>query len=205
MAVRLCSMVMGPVATNVYYIYDEDNKEAVVIDPAVKGQWIYDHLLGKGISVSAILITHGHFDHITGVNELREASGAKVYAPLAEKEMLADPSLNLSDENVTVKADHDVTDGEELSFSGFRLRMIETPGHTGGGCCYYCEQEKFLISGDTLFAGSIGRTDLPTGSHTTLIRSVKEKLMTLPDDVTVYPGHGTSTTIGEERKYNPYV
>ncbi len=205
MGIRIRSMVMGPVATNVYYIYDEGTNEAVVFDPAVKGQWICEHLTGKGMHVNAILITHGHFDHISGANELRAASGAKIYAPLPEKEMLNDPLLNLSDTGYTVTADVYVENGQELMLGGMNFRVIETPGHTSGGCCYYLESEKILISGDTLFAGSVGRTDLPTGSMSTLISSVREKLMILPDDVTVYPGHGESTTIGDERKFNPYL
>ena len=205
MALRIKSMVMGPVATNCYYFYDEEKTEAVVIDPPVKGEWIHDHLKGKGLQVAAILFTHGHFDHISGANALRNASSAKIYAPLPEREMLEDPSLNLSDQNVSVKADVFLTDGEELTVAGITMRVIFTPGHTSGGCCYYLEKDKALFSGDTLFAGSVGRTDLPTGSHAQLIASVREKLMVLPDDVIVYPGHGESTTIGEERKYNPFL
>ncbi len=205
MGVRIRSMVMGPVATNCYYFYDEEIKQAVVVDPPEKGAWIYEHLLGKGLQVDAILLTHGHFDHISGVNALKEMSGAEIYAPLPEKEMLSDPSLNLSDEGVVVTADHYTEDQEKLVVANIPVEVIFTPGHTGGGCCYYLEEEKILISGDTLFAGSVGRTDLPTGSHTQLIKSIREKLMVLPDDVIVYPGHGESTSIGEERKFNPFL
>ena len=205
MAIRIKSMVMGPVATNCYYFYEEGNTQAVVIDPPVKGEWIHEHLKGRGLSVAAILFTHGHFDHISGANELRDASGAKICAPLPEQEMLEDPSLNLSDQNYSVRADRFLSDGEELLLAGINVRVIFTPGHTSGGCCYYLENEKTLFSGDTLFAGSVGRTDLQTGSHAQLIASVKEKLMVLPDDVNVYPGHGESTSIGEERKYNPFL
>lgn len=205
MAVGIRSMVMGPVATNCYYFYNEETGQAVVVDPPVKGGWIHEHLLGKGLKVVAILITHGHFDHISGVEELKTASHAKVYAPLPEKEILSDPSLNLSDEGISVAADQYLTDNEELLIAGIPVRMLLTPGHTGGGCCYYLENEKVLFSGDTLFAGSVGRTDLPTGSFEKLIASIREKLMVLPDEVTVYPGHGESTTIGEERMYNPYL
>ncbi len=205
MGIQIRSMVMGPVATNCYYLYDEDRKEAVVIDPPVKGIWINDHLTGKGFRVTAILITHGHFDHISGANELRDASHALIYAPQAERDMLLDPELNLSDENITLQADQYVKDQDLLEISGMKIRVIETPGHTSGGCCYYLADEQILISGDTLFAGSVGRTDLPTGSMSTLISSAREKLMILPDDVTVYPGHGESTTIGDERKFNPYL
>jgi glyoxylase-like metal-dependent hydrolase (beta-lactamase superfamily II) len=205
MACKIGSFVMGIAATNCYYLYDEEQKEALVFDPPCNGEIIHKRLSEKGLSVCAILITHGHFDHISGVSGLKKASAAPVYAPAEEKELLCDPALNLSDEGVCVRADHSVIDGEELSLGGFHLRVISTPGHTSGGCCYYFPDEKILISGDTLFAQSVGRTDLPTGSSSTLIRSIREKLMPLPDDVAVYPGHGESTTIGYERKYNPFI
>ena len=104
----------------------------------------------------------------------------------------------------TVQADFYEKDGAVLTLAGFSLKLIATPGHTGGSCCYYLEEEKVLFSGDTLFEGSVGRTDFPTGSMSSLVRSIKEKLLVLPEDVVVYPGHGDTTTIGDEKKYNPY-
>ena len=121
MALRIKSMVMGPVATNCYYFFNEGNTETVVIDPPVKGEWIHDHLTGKGLHVAAILFTHGHFDHISGANELRLASHATIYAPQPEQEMLEDPALNLSDQNVSVKADRFLNDGEELELAGIQI------------------------------------------------------------------------------------
>ncbi len=205
MAFRLESFCMGPVATNCYILSGAEGDRAVVIDPPTAGEKIFELLQREGLTVSAILITHGHFDHIGGVNALREKSGAKVYAPEAEKEMLSDPSVNLSEDGCRVIADQYLKDGEELKIAGISIRVIHTPGHTSGGCCYHLPEEGVLISGDTLFAQSVGRTDFPTGSMSELIRSIREKLMILPDETKVYPGHGPETTIGEERKYNPFL
>ena len=205
MAFKLESFVMGPVATNCYLLSGAEGDKAIVVDPPVAGEKIHELVKARCLSVCAILITHGHFDHIGGVNALRDSSGAKVYAPEAEKEMLLDPSVNLSDEGCSVRADHYVKDGEELKIAGLEIRVIHTPGHTSGGCCYHLSKESVLISGDTLFEGSVGRTDFPTGSSSALIRSIREKLMVLPDETKVYPGHGPETSIGEERKYNPFL
>ncbi len=199
--------VLGMVSTNCYFVYDEEEKKALVIDPAFDGAGIYDKLTKNGIEVAAILLTHGHFDHIMGVNELREKAGVRVYASKAEQALCEDAGLNCSDQigrPYTVKADVYLTDGEMVTAGGISCKMIETPGHTAGSCCYYFAEEGLLLCGDTLFAGSVGRTDLPTGSGDTLGRSLREKLMVLPDDVKAYPGHGDSTTIGEERRYNPF-
>ena len=154
-----------------------------------------------------MLITHGHFDHIMGANELREKAGVKIYASELEKDLLASSELNVSNQigrNYTVEADVYLKDDEKVTINGIEIKMISTPGHTAGSCCYLIESEKLLIAGDTLFAGSCGRTDLPTGSGGMLDRSLKEKLMRLDDEIKVYPGHGESTTIGYERKHNPF-
>ena len=132
---------------------------------------------------------------------------AKIYAGEAEKKFLLDTKSNLSKDMgrpVTVTADVYLKDGEELDLDGIRIKVLATPGHTAGGVSYYFPEGGFLICGDTLFQESVGRTDFPTGSMSTLVRSVKEKLFTLPEDKVVYPGHGDSTTIGHEKKYNPF-
>lgn len=194
--------------TNCYFVYQEGSGQVIVFDPADKGDYIFNGLKGKGFTVDAILLTHGHFDHIWGVEQLKELSGAKVYAYEGEKELCENASLNVSKgagRACTVKADEYVKDGEEITAAGISCRLIATPGHTAGSCCYYFEDDKMLISGDTLFQESVGRTDLPTGSMSTLVRSVKEKLLPLPEEVKVYPGHGESTTIGYEKMYNPFL
>ena len=205
---RIGRMVMGSVGTNCYFVYDSENKKALVFDAPCDGEGIYRRLKDKGIEVAALLLTHGHFDHILGANELRKAASIKIYACEDEQDVCEDTHNNCTDQIgrlYTVKCNRYIKDGEEIEIEGIRCRLIETPVHTKGSCCYYFEDAGFLISGDTLFCGSIGRSDLPTGSEATLIRSIKEKLMCLPDDVKVYPGHGDETTIEYERRYNPFL
>ncbi len=206
--IKIGRMVLSMCQTNCYFLYRENDKKAVVIDPADKGDNIYAALTKNGFCVTGILLTHGHFDHIWGVQALKEASGAKVYACEAEKELLGSDRMNVSRQAgrpCTVEADEYLKDGQEVTISDMTFRMIATPGHTAGGCCYYLEEAGFLLAGDTLFQESVGRTDLPTGSMGTLVRSIREKLMILPEETTVYPGHGDSTTIGHEKKYNPFL
>ena len=200
--------VMGEVATNCYFVYDSENKNTVVFDVPCDGEGLYKALTGKGLKIAGICLTHGHFDHILGANELRKLASVKIYAYEGEKDVVEDTHNNCTDQTArlcTVKCNSYLPDGEEIDIEGIRFRLIATPGHTKGSCCYYFEKDGFLISGDTLFEGSVGRTDLPTGSTGTLIRSINEKLMCLPDEVKVYPGHGSETTIGYERKYNPFL
>lgn len=205
---KIGRIVLGVCQTNCYFVYEEGKTEVIVFDPADKGDYIYNGLKEKGFSVAAILLTHGHFDHIWGLEKLRELSGARVYAYEGEREVCESPSLNVSKgagRPCAVKADVYVKDGEEITIAGMTCRLIATPGHTQGSCCYYFENAKILLSGDTLFQESVGRTDLPTGSMSTLVRSIREKLMPLPEDVKVYPGHGESTSIGYEKENNPFL
>ena len=188
-----------------------------MVDPADKGANIYAALQKNGFRVAGILLTHGHFDHIWGLDALRDASNAaaeaegrepvKAYACEAERELLKSPRMNVSEQAgraCATYADVYVKDGEEISLAGMTCKVIATPGHTAGGCCYYFAEAGILVSGDTLFAESVGRTDFPTGSMGTLVRSIKEKLFVLPEDTRVYSGHGESTTIGYEKKNNPF-
>ncbi len=205
--IKIGRMVLGMCQTNCYFLYREDSKECVFVDPADQGANIYKALTQNGFHVAGILLTHGHFDHIWGTKELRELSGAKLYASEGERELLNDARKNVSSQvsrPYTVDADVYVKDGEEITIADMTFQVIATPGHTGGGCCYYFKEAGFLVSGDTLFQESVGRTDLPTGSMGTLIRSIREKLFVLPEETLVYPGHGDSTTIGHEKRYNPF-
>lgn len=198
--------VIGPIGTNCYIVSEEGGKEAVIIDPAADGAFILAQCRKLGAEPVAILLTHGHGDHIGGVPELVDTLGLPVYAGEGEKALLADPALNLSPDlggMVSVKEAEGLRDGQVLFFLGHKWQVIATPGHTAGGVCYYLEEDKLLFSGDTLFHMSYGRTDFPTGDTRALIRSVTEKLLILPEDVTVYPGHEGQTTIGDERRYNP--
>lgn len=204
---KIGKIVMGSVQTNCYFLYQENEKKILVVDPADRGEYLYDAFKEKGFEIAAILLTHGHFDHIWGCNKLRELSGAKVYAWEKEKEVCESAALNVSDEAgrpYTVIVDEYRKDGEMLNLAGMQCKVLGTPGHTKGSCCYYFEEDGILISGDTLFEGSVGRTDLPTGSGEDQRTSLKEVLMKLPENVMVFPGHGGSTTIGEEKHYNPY-
>lgn len=205
---KIGRMVMGPVQTNCYFVYDSDNKKAVVFDVPCDGVYIYETLKKNGIEVAGICLTHGHFDHIMGANELRGAASVKIYAYEEEQDVCENTHNNCTDQIgrlYTVKCNKYLKDDEEVDIEGIKFKVIATPGHTKGSCCYYFEDDKILISGDTLFCGSIGRSDLPTGSEATLIRSLNARLMCLPDDVKVYPGHGDETTIGFERNHNPFI
>jgi len=215
--IKIGRMVLGVCQTNCYFLYREGEQETIVVDPADQGEKIYAALRKNGFRVAGILLTHGHFDHIWGLDSLRSAANAaaesdglepvKVYASEAERALLGNAELNVSEQAgraCTTFADVYVKDGEEISLAGMSCRVIATPGHTAGGACYYFEKAGILVSGDTLFQESVGRTDFPTGSMGTLVRSIRERLFVLPDDTRVYPGHGDSTTIGHEKKYNPF-
>lgn len=205
--VKIGRLVMGMCQTNCYFLYREGSKDVIFVDPADKGKYLYETLNQNGFQVAGILLTHGHFDHIWGCNELRELSGASVYAYEAERVLCEDADTNVSAQvsrPYTVTVDKYIKDGEKITIAGMTCKLIATPGHTIGSCCYYFEEDGILISGDTLFQESVGRTDLPTGSMGSISRSVNERLMVLPEEVQVYPGHGDSTTIGYEKKYNPF-
>ena len=196
------------VATNCYFALNEETKEMLVIDPGDSAQMLAEKIKKEGLKPKAVLLTHGHFDHAMAAEELAELFGIPVYAHEAEKDTLEDSGKNVSimiGRRDSYHADVYVRDGEVLQLAGMELKVLHTPGHTAGGCCYYLEKEKVLFSGDTLFCQSVGRTDFPGGSMSKLVRSIKEKLMALPDEVRVYPGHMGLTTIGTERARNPYL
>lgn len=215
---KIGRMVLGVCGTNTYFLYREGAEECLVVDPADYGRQIYANLRKNGLRVAGILLTHGHFDHIWGVEALKAAANevaehhgydpVRVYACEAERALLGDVRLNVS-ENAgrasTVEADVYVKDGDTVEIAGIGCKVIATPGHTEGGCCYYFEEAGFCVCGDTIFQESVGRTDLPTGSLSTLVRSIKEKLFVLPEETKLYPGHGEYTTVGHERKYNPFL
>lgn len=205
---KIGRMTIGVCATNCYFLYEEGKNQAIVVDPADQGRHIFETLKKNGFETAGIFLTHGHFDHIWGAEELRQLSGAKLYAYEGEKDVCEDAQINVSrsaGRACTIKPDVYVKDNEEITIAGMTCTLIATPGHTQGSCCYYFPDAGMLLSGDTLFQESVGRTDLPTGSMGSLVRSVKERLFVLPDEVKVYPGHGDSTTIGYEKQYNPFL
>ncbi len=202
-------LCVGVMAENCYIYHDRENgrSSCLIIDPGDEAQRISRELEKLELEPEAILLSHGHFDHISAVPGLREIyPGLPVYAMKQELKLLSEPGLNLSGrytEEIRLCDVTELCDGQSLELAGLRLRAIWTPGHTAGSCCYYDEEHGILFSGDTLFCCSYGRTDLPTGSDADIIRSIRERLLVLPEEVKVYPGHEESSTIGYERRYNP--
>lgn len=205
----ISGFTVGNLAVNCWFLTNEDTKETLVFDPGGESERIDAYAKKHGWTIRAILLTHGHSDHIGGVGRLRELTGAKIYALDKEEPMLLDAKTNLSvfiDRRViTLEADEFLKDGQELTLAGITLRVLHTPGHTPGGCSYYCAEAGCVFAGDTLFCGSVGRSDFPGGSMSELVRSVREKLFSLPDGTKVYPGHGEETSIGYEKQYNPFI
>lgn len=203
---KVVTMVLGMVQTNCYLVYNEQTMEGFVVDPADHASRIEEKCSQLGIALKAILLTHGHYDHMLAAADIRETYQIPVYILRQEEELLGNSEYNLSASwamAYSMKADVLVEDGEKLEIAGYSVEVLATPGHTSGSCCYYIASEKVLFSGDTLFCESLGRTDFPTSSTRDIIHSICKKLLPLPEDVEVYPGHNEATTIGNERKYNP--
>ena len=190
-------------ATNCYIIQDEKTKETMVIDPAGNVEEIIEMLNVLDAKLKYIYLTHCHGDHIGGVKQLKEKCGGKVITERTEAENLLDPNKSLTSylgfDGLVVETDARVDDGDLLHLGQLQFKVIHTPGHTSGGTCIYCSKENMLFSGDTLFRGAWGRTDVPTGDFENIISSISKKLMVLPDETIVYPGHGKSTMIREEK------
>lgn len=205
---KIQTYALGMVSTNCHLAINETTLETIIIDPADKAQQIAMYIEEQGLKPVAILLTHGHFDHVLAIPGLIERYNIPVYVCEDEKGLLKDTALKYSPDlipKLEQVTSHLVKDGNQLNLGGMIIKVIHTPGHTAGGVCYYFTQSGDLFSGDTLFFETVGRTDLPTGNYRILIDSLKNKLMKLPDDVNVYPGHGESTTIGHERINNPYI
>ena len=200
--------VTGIISTNCYLVINEDTKQAVIIDPAACPKYLLNHIKSEGLEIQAILLTHGHFDHIMGIDGFLAEFDVPVYVHEGDRETMVDISLNQSGtytSGYTFAGARYLKDGQKLNFAGLEFQVLHTPGHTPGGVCYYIESEKVLFSGDTLFQNSVGRTDFVNSSMSDLIRGIREKLFVLPDDVLVYPGHMGETTIGHEKTHNVYV
>ncbi len=199
--------VLGDYVTNCYLMADEDTKNAILFDAPDYPEKILDYAEKNGLTIKYIFLTHGHLDHISALNGLKAKTDATICIHEDENQYLSDPSLNLlgekAEEVMVPNADRLLKDGDVITMDSFTIKVIHTPGHTVGGVCYLIDD--ILISGDTLFSGSIGRYDLPLGNLQEELRSIKNKLMTLDDNVKVYPGHGFSTTIGKQRKENPFL
>jgi hydroxyacylglutathione hydrolase len=201
-------LTVGLLEVNCYILGDEETKEAVVIDPGGDEQEILDSLQYHNLTLKLIIDTHGHFDHVDANQPLKEATGAQIAIHAADAQMLSKPSMEAlfftGNRLRTSEADILLQEGDVLTFGSYRLKVLHTPGHTPGGISLVLEDHPLVYVGDTLFAGSIGRTDFPGGDFNTLINGVRQKIFPLGDHFTVYPGHGPVTTIGQERKYNPF-
>ncbi|MCG8400336.1 MAG: MBL fold metallo-hydrolase [Firmicutes bacterium] len=199
---------VGPMEANCYIIGCAETKEAAVVDPGAEGGRILSRLEKLGLQCKSIILTHGHMDHVGAINEVRQATDANVMIHSGDADMLTSPAQNLSLFMGSMlkfkKADRVLEDGDKVQVGNVLLEVIHTPGHTPGGICIKIKGGG-IITGDTLFAGSVGRSDFPGGSHNVLINSIKTRLLNFPDDTKVYPGHGPESSIGAEKKYNPFL
>jgi len=208
---KIDCLILGAYQTNCYILREnEAAKDCLIVDAGLEADEMIDVLRAHKLNPVAVVLTHGHADHITGLAALRENfPGIKVYIHKLDAQMLTGAEGNLSELAgelfSTDPADFLIEEGDVIKQAGIRLEVLHTPGHTPGGVSLYSKDERIVFSGDALFAESVGRTDFPGGSMTQLIKSIKEKLFTLPDETIVYPGHGPVTTIAEEKAHNPYL
>lgn len=201
------TLVVGPLGVNCYVLGDTSTRQAIIIDPGGNPSDILNAVQSNRMTVVAIVNTHAHFDHILALNEIRQATGAPLLLHRDENPVLQAAQAGAAMFGMRMSQpdppERLLQDGEQVVFGDTALTVLFTPGHTPGGICLL--QDKNLFVGDTLFQGSIGRTDLPGGDYGTLMSSIRDKLLPLPDDTIVYPGHGPTTTIGEEKQLNPFV
>jgi glyoxylase-like metal-dependent hydrolase (beta-lactamase superfamily II) len=209
MALKILQLPLGPLPTNCYVAACTTTNQAAVIDPSWAGRSILERVSKEGWTVSHILITHPHYDHVGGLAELKELTGATVYVHPEAEQMLERAPAAARIWGFTVdpppKADSLLNEGDMVEVGELKLEVLFTPGHAPGHVCFYLAEHDVVFDGDVLFRGSIGRTDLPGGDYDLLMSSIREKLLPLPDATVVLSGHGIATTIGEERQNNPFL
>ena len=206
---KVMQMLLPVCAMNCYLAINEETNESIIIDPGSSPNRIKAGVEKSGTTPVAILLTHGHFDHAGAAEEIAAEYGVKIYAYEGERETLENPSINLSGnmifQPVSYHADVFLKDEQEIDLAGLHFKCLATPGHTPGGCCFYFPNEDIIFTGDTLFCGSVGRTDFPGGSMSQLVNSIREKLFVLPDDTVCYPGHESATSIQYEKENNMFL
>lgn len=207
--IKFETIVGGPIGTNCYVVYNDASREAVIIDPGIEIERLKHGIDKLNVKPVAILLTHGHVDHMMSCQSAASNYSVKVYVHEDEEELVKNGMMNCSVEmfgqDIVVIPDILLKDGQIINLIDTDIKVIHTPGHTKGGCCFYFENEALLFCGDTLFMQGVGRCDLPTGNSMKLIESLQQKLFTLPDNVKAFPGHGPATRIGYEKENNPYA
>jgi hydroxyacylglutathione hydrolase len=208
---KIDRLILGGFETNCYVVRrDESARDCLIVDAGLDARDMIEFLKQHQLAPVAVVLTHGHADHIAGLAALQQHyPGITVYLHKSDADLLKDPGANLSVlagvSFTTEPADVLLEDGDTVEEAGLRLKVLHTPGHTPGGICLYSEPDGVVFVGDTLFAGSVGRTDFPGGDMNQLLASIRSKLFTLPDATAVYPGHAMRTTIGREKRTNPFL
>lgn len=204
---EILSLIVGMFETNCYLVFDPVKSEGVIIDPGDEADRILKELNRLEFDPKMILLTHGHADHIGAVTEIQDNFKIPLYAGRGEESLLRSAAENFSSmvgNPVVISSPEKLLgDGDEITFGSVSLSVIQTPGHSPGGICFYTDG--YVFCGDTLFYGSVGRTDFPGCSHEQLLESITNKLLVLPDDTVCFPGHGPSTSIGDEKRHNPFL